>query len=154
MGNILNHIFSFDSILMRHMKIIILSISLIAMLGTFAFSQNTLNNTGGASTSITRVICQVYNTVRNLIFLIGLVLVIVGGTIYALANFMGGSHKGSFQGYGMGMIIGGVLGVVIAVAAPYILNVVVSANPNGVLTATGVSGANGLCNSAGVVGSA
>ena len=126
-------------------KALLVLISLFSLF-TIAYSQS-----NGASTSVTSALCQIYNTVRNVIFLIGIVLAVLGGVVYALASIMPGSHKGGLQGYGIGMIIGGVLGIVIAVIAPYILNLIVSSNPNSILTATGASGVNGICSSAGVV---
>lgn len=133
---------------LKYLRLLLVLISISAVFSTFAFSQ--ANSPSGASSSVTSAICKIYNTVRNVIFLLGLTLAILGGAIYAAASLMPGSHKGGFQGYGMGMIIGGVIGVAIAVAAPYILTLVVQANPNSILTGTGVAGVNGLCSSAGL----
>ncbi|HIH49995.1 TPA: hypothetical protein HA291_00895, partial [Candidatus Micrarchaeota archaeon] len=80
----------------------------------------------GVGSAATNALCQVFNTVRNVIFLLGLTLMIVGGALYAGANIMPSQSKGGFQGYGMAMIVGGVIGVAIAVAAPFVLNLVVS----------------------------
>jgi hypothetical protein len=132
----------------QYLKLIFAAISFFAVFSTLAFSQST-NST--ASTSVTSALCKIYNTIRNVIFLLGLTLAILGGAIYAASALMPGSHKAGFQGYGMGMIIGGVLGVAIAVAAPYILNLIVQANQNSILTGTGVAGANGLCASASII---
>jgi hypothetical protein len=120
---------------------LLILVSLISI-STIVYSQ-----ASGAATSVTGALCQIYNTVRNVIFLIGITLAVLGGVIYAVASIMPGSHKGGLQGYGIGMIIGGVLGIVIAVAAPYILNLIVSSNPNSILTSTGTAGVNGLCSS-------
>lgn len=81
-----------------------------------------------AQAGLTSALCLVFNTIRNVIFILGLTLLILGGALYAGANLMPSSQKGGFQGYGMAMIIGGVIGVAIAVAAPFILNLVVSTN--------------------------
>jgi hypothetical protein len=116
----------------QYLKLIFAAISFFAVFSTLAFSQST-NST--ASTSVTSALCKIYNTIRNVIFLLGLTLAILGGAIYAAS----------------GMIIGGVLGVAIAVAAPYILNLIVQANQNSILTGTGVAGANGLCASASII---
>ncbi|MDE1865506.1 MAG: hypothetical protein KGH94_02615 [Candidatus Micrarchaeota archaeon] len=78
-----------------------------------------------ASSAVLQVICSIFNTIKTVIFVIGLALMILGGAIYAGANLMPSQSRGSFQGYGMAMIIGGVIGVAIAVAAPFILNTVV-----------------------------
>lgn len=122
-------------------------LALISLFSLFTIAYSASN---GASSSVTSALCQIYNTVRNVIFLIGITLAVLGGIVYALSSMMPSSHKGGLQGYGIGMIIGGVMGIVIAVIAPYILNLVVSANPNSILTSTGASGVNGLCSSAGI----
>ena len=84
--------------------------------------------TGGASTTILETICNIFNTIKSVIFILGLSLMVLGGAIYAGANLMPSQSRGSFQGYGMAMVIGGVIGVAIAVAAPFILNTIVSAS--------------------------
>lgn len=129
---------------LRYPKLLLVAVSLFSVF-TIAYSQS------GASTSVTSALCQVYDTIRNVVFLLGITLAVLGGVVYAVSSMMPSSHKGSMQGYGMGMIIGGILGVVIAVAAPYILNLIVSSNPNSVLTATGASGVNGLCSSTSII---
>jgi len=131
--------------LSRYSRIFLILISLFSIF-TIVYSQS-----NGASSSVTSALCQIYNTVRNVIFLIGIVLAVLGGVVYALASIMPSSHKGGFQGYGIGMIIGGIIGIVIAVIAPYILGLIVSSNPNSILTSTGASGVNGLCSSAGII---
>ncbi len=88
------------------------------------------SSSSGVNGGLTSAICLVFSTVRNIIFILGLTLLILGGALYAGANLMPSSQKGGFQGYGMAMIIGGVIGVAIAVAAPFILNLVVSTNSN------------------------
>ncbi len=126
-----------------HSKLILIVISLFS-LATIAYSQATV------SAGISGALCNVYNTVRNVIFLLGLALAILGGAVYALGTMMPSSHKGGIQGYGIGMIIGGIVGIAIAVAAPYLLNLVVSSNANSILTSTGASGVNTLCSSTGL----
>ena len=98
----------------------------LAVLGVFAGLITV--SAAQVQSGLTSAICLVFNTIRNIIFILGLTLLILGGALYAGANLMPSSQKGGFQGYGMAMIIGGVIGVAIAVAAPFILNLVVSTN--------------------------
>ncbi len=81
-----------------------------------------------ASSAVMKTICNIFNTIKEVIFVLGLALMILGGAIYAGANLMPSQSRGGFQGYGMAMIIGGIIGVAIAVAAPFILNTIVSAS--------------------------
>ncbi len=77
-----------------------------------------------ATSSILSQICAIYTTVHSVIFILGLALIIVGAALYAGGNVMPGNTKGAAQGYGLGMIMGGIVGVIIALAAPYILSVI------------------------------
>jgi hypothetical protein len=74
--------------------------------------------------AISSALCSIYNIVHTVIFIIGLVLIILGGAMYAGAHVLPGNLKGSLQGYGMGMIVGGIAGVIIALSAPYIMSVI------------------------------
>jgi len=74
--------------------------------------------------AISSALCSIYSIVHTVIFIIGLVLIILGGAMYAGAHVLPGSLKGSLQGYGMGMIVGGIAGVIIALSAPYIMGVI------------------------------
>ena len=53
---------------------------------------------------------------------------ILGGTLYAGANVAPSQTKGALLGYGMGMIIGGIVGVLIAQVSPFIINLLTSGN--------------------------
>jgi hypothetical protein len=116
--------------------LLLVGISVFMALGLVTVAQGrqgtgiTNGQSTSASSSIINVICQVFNTIKSAIFILGLTLMILGGALYAGANLMPSQSRGGFQGYGMAMIIGGVIGVAIAVAAPFILNIVISANPN------------------------
>src|SRR5271170_416814 len=121
MKNLVYKIFLKQTGIAAYARFILLAVAALGLIGTLATGQ-----TAGAA-GATSAICTVFNTVRNIIFLLGLTLMILGGALYAGANIMPGNSKGAFQGYGMSMIIGGVIGVAIAVAAPFVLNLVVGA---------------------------
>ena len=69
-------------------------------------------------------VCTLYNTIHQVIFVIGLILIIIGAALYASAHVLPGNLKSNAQGYGMGMIVGGVVGVILALSAPFILGVI------------------------------
>ena len=79
-------------------------------------------------------LCGVYNNVHNIIFLLAIVLVLVGGTLYAGANVMPSASKGATQGYGIGFILGGVVGVIISILAPYIIGLVSGRSESSILS--------------------
>ena len=69
-------------------------------------------------------LCNIYNEVHSMVFLLSILLVVLGAAVYAFGHIMPGTHKGQFQGYGMGMVIGGVVGTIIAVLVPYIVRII------------------------------
>jgi hypothetical protein len=126
---------------------------LVALSVVFSMMLIVPAQTSGASsvsTAVMKTICNIFNTIKEVIFVLGLALMILGGAIYAGANLMPSQSRGGFQGYGMAMIIGGIIGVAIAVAAPFILNTIVSASgasgsyvASGAVAGGGTGGVNG-----------
>ena len=82
--------------------------------------------TGGGSSvnGIVGTVCSIYTAVSTAIFILGLMLMILGGTVYAGSHFVPGQTRGQLQGYAMGMVLGGLIGVIIAVMAPYVLGLI------------------------------
>lgn len=134
MKNLVYKIFLKQTGIAAYARFILLAVAALGLIGTLATGQ-----TAGAA-GATSAICTVFNTVRNIIFLLGLTLMILGGALYAGANLLPSTAKGGFQGYGFAMVIGGVVGVAIAIAAPFILNLLLqTAGTNSVLTSTTTS---------------
>ena len=142
MKNFLYRIFLKLSSIATNARFVLLAVATIGLLGTLITAQGG----GGTATGASNVLCAVFNSVRNIIFLLGLTLMILGAALYAGANIMPSAQRGGFQGYGMAMIIGGVVGLVIAIAAPFVLNLLVSAGgSNSVLGYTGTQAIQTLC---------
>jgi hypothetical protein len=78
----------------------------------------------GLTANVIAPICSVYLTVHTVVFVLGLTLLILGAALYAGGNIAPGNLKGSIQGYGMGMIVGGIVGVMLAIIAPWLLGVI------------------------------
>jgi hypothetical protein len=91
-----------------------------------AFVASVFFGTMASAQSATSVICNLLTQVEDVIFILALALMILGGSLYAAANIMPSQQKGAIQGYGMGMIIGGVIGLIIVIMGPYILNLLIS----------------------------
>lgn len=105
----------------------------------FAIGQNnpttpsgtgTGTNTGSTSVvdTLTSQLCGIVNGVRTVIGVIALVMFLVGGTLYAVGHFMpaAGQIKASMQGWAMGMILGGVIGVILVILAPFIISTILN----------------------------
>ncbi|MCL5404974.1 MAG: hypothetical protein M1125_04040 [Candidatus Marsarchaeota archaeon] len=101
-----------------HSKVFRIVLMVLPML---AFASTVSYAAPNAFATITSVICPIYSAISIGIFILGLALIVLGGALYAAAHIMPGQSKGSIQGYGMGMVVGGVIGVIIAELAPFIL---------------------------------
>ena len=79
--------------------------------------------TGGIST-LTSQLCGIVAGVRTVIGVVALVMFLIGGILYAIAHFMpaAGQIKANMQGWSMGMIFGAIVGVVLVLLAPIIIN--------------------------------
>ncbi len=105
-------------------------LTLLALFGSLIVSTAVAQNTPCSA------ILTVYNSVENIIFILGLTLMILGGALYAGSHLLPTQTRGQLQGYGMGMIIGGVVGVIIVIAAPYILNIIAPGAGNATCSTT------------------
>lgn len=74
------------------------------------------------TSNLTGILCGIKDAVMTVVFVVGLLLLVVGGSMYALAHIMPAQQKGALQGYGMGMIIGGVAGIILTLIAPFLIN--------------------------------
>jgi len=146
MGNFLRKVLLNNSGILPNLKFVMMAITMLGFFGTLMVAQTNTGISGATS-----AICLVFNTVKNIIFLLGLTLMLLGAVLYAGGNIMPSNSRGAFQGYGMSMIIGGVVGVAIAVAAPFILNMIVAAGAgtatgsSGILGSTGLTGITSIC---------
>lgn len=95
--------------------------------GTGSGTGGTANN-GSVVTTITSQLCGIVNGVRTVIGVIALVMFLVGGVLYAVGHFMpaAGQIKASMQGWSMGMILGGVIGVILVILAPFIISTILN----------------------------
>ncbi len=91
------------------------------------------NSTGGSSNStnpqistLSAEFCSIVNDVRDVIGILALAMFLVGAILYAGGNFMpaAGNIKSSTQGWAMGMIVGGVIGIILVIAGPFILSII------------------------------
>ncbi|MDE1833155.1 MAG: hypothetical protein KGH58_01930 [Candidatus Micrarchaeota archaeon] len=96
--------------------------------------------------AIQKEIGTICNSIESIVFILGLALMLLGGALYAGSHVMPGQTRGQIQGYGMSMLMGGVVGVIIALLAPWVLNQVIALSGTGAGQVT--------CSSAGAITSA
>ena len=96
---------------------------LLANLVAPLFAQSTI-------ATLTSQLCNIIIGVRTVIGVIALVMFLLGGILYAVGHFMpaAGNVKASMQGWAMGMILGGVIGVILVLVAPFLVGLLLSFN--------------------------
>ncbi len=101
----------------------------------------------GASGNVVSALCGIVNTISTVIAIFSLVMFILGGTLYALAHFLpaAGNFRSGLQGWGMGMIIGGIVALILFIAAPYIVTTVANIGGQSSFGTSGIQTIN--CNS-------
>lgn len=112
-----NAIRKMETALYKYSGLILLLATFASVFGGVAFSQDL---TGFAAT-----LCSLVNTIQDAVFIVALALLTLGGALYAIAHILPGQTKGALQGYGMGMIIGGVVGVILVALAPFVVTTLV-----------------------------
>ncbi len=82
--------------------------------------------------AISSDLCNIVGIVRALIGLLALVLFIIGGALYAVGHFLpqAGQIKQNLQGWSMGMVLGGIIGVVLVLIAPFAINMIIGFGGN------------------------
>ena len=83
---------------------------------------------GASSTNISAEFCNIVAYVRDIVGVFALAMFLIGGILYAAGHFMpaAGNIRSTTQGWAMGMIIGGIVGLILVIIAPYLLGVIVS----------------------------
>ncbi len=118
--------------ILSNLKIFILISSIILGLSGLIFAGFGLGGASGASAQATNQIsttmCAFYDTIMEVIMILAILLMVMGGALYAGSHIMPGQLKGQMQGYAYGMLLGGVVGLIIVLAGPAILHMIVSGN--------------------------
>ena len=96
-------------------------LSLILFISIVAQPLYASQTTSAASYAVAQELCGIVAQVEAIIGILTLLLFIVGGTIYAFSHFLPGQTRGAAQGWSMGMITGGVIGLVIVILSPWVI---------------------------------
>ena len=110
-------------------RIVQLSI-MMGILGSFiaplAFStQGTV-----PTTNVHNILCGVVTTVSDVLSILALMMFILGGTLYAFAHVLpaAGNIRANLQGWGMGMLMGGIIALILYIIAPFIVDKLMGIN--------------------------
>ncbi|MCL4381334.1 hypothetical protein M1141_03625 [Candidatus Marsarchaeota archaeon] len=92
------------------------------------------------STAINKVLCNVYSTIMDVVFVLAIVLMVGGGALYAASRILPGNLKGQLEGYAYGMLLGGVVGIILVILGPDIIKMIVGNTSSGISTTTVCNG--------------
>ncbi|MCL5089941.1 MAG: hypothetical protein M1382_02095 [Candidatus Marsarchaeota archaeon] len=121
MKTITNALSKFVGVISSYSKIV----GMILFSMVFVLSVSSAQFGGGtAGTNISSTLCNVEQTVMSVVFVLGLTLMVLGGAMYAAAHILPGNFKGALTGYGMGMIIGGIAGLILSLMGPYVIQLI------------------------------
>lgn len=121
----------------NYMKVLLMVIGTLSILIAPVIAQT-------AGTSVTTELCNIEQDIHSIVFVLALVLLILGGILYAAAHVVPPSQRGSIQGYAFGMIMGGIIGVIIVLVAPFLINQVIAGSGQIALGTTNLCGTSGL----------
>jgi len=121
--------------LFKYLNKIKMAVFVTMLLGTFASflipvaSAVTQTGTSGLSS----VLCGIISAVATVIGVLAILMFVIGGILYAFAHFLpaAGNLKGSMQGWGMGVLMGGIIMVILYVLAPFIVGTILNFNQVG-----------------------
>ncbi len=103
----------------------------------------------GTAQSIGNALCGIVAIISNIVGVLAILMFVLGGTLYGFAHFMpaSGNIKGSMQGWGMGILMGSIVMLILYLLAPFIITRLIAASQgsNSALPAIQNIG----CNSAG-----
>ena len=89
---------------------------------------------GLVSSPLTSALCSVIGTIATVIGVIAIFMFVLGGILYSFAHFLpaAGNLKGSMQGWGMGMLMGGIVMLILYLLAPFIVGKIIAVSQGGV----------------------
>jgi hypothetical protein len=83
--------------------------------------------TTGMASNISAALCTFKVLVRGVLPALSLVLFLFAGLAYAAGQVFGSEMRAKAQGWAMALLVGGIIGIVLAVLAPILVTIFVNA---------------------------
>ncbi len=76
---------------------------------------------------LTNTLCGIITAISQIVGVLAIFMFILGGTLYAFAHLLpaAGNIKGAAQGWGMSVLMGGIIMIILYGLAPFIVNTVI-----------------------------
>ena len=122
------------------MQLMLVGSIVASLLAPLAYAQNAVSN-------VQDILCSVINTVSDILSILALMMFILGGTLYAFAHVLPatGNIRANLQGWGLGMLMGGIISLILYIIAPYIVDKLIgvsNSNPSSGLYLNNVESIN------------
>ncbi len=110
--------------------------------------------TNGGGEELQDVLCGIIAAIATVIGVLAIFMFVLGGILYAFAHFLpaAGNLKGSMQGWGMGVLMGGIIMIILYVLAPFIVGTILGFSTIGSTNASLPSVGGASCSSNGNLG--
>ena len=102
----------------------LMSLAMLMLLSSAVLAQTTRTGTEVAS-GIASSLCDLKGLIIGIIPTIALIMFLLAGLAYAAGQTFGAEMKAKAQGWAMSLLVGGMVGIVIAVVAPLLVDVFV-----------------------------
>jgi len=79
----------------------------------------TTTGTGG----ITNALTNICTTIKAIVPIVALLMFIIAGAVYAAGQVMGAETRARANVWSTAMLVGGIIGLIIAASAPYFVNI-------------------------------
>lgn len=117
----------------------------------FVYAQTPANGGGGSTssanvTSVQKTFCSLISLISEIIEILAIFMFALGAILYGSATLLpaAGNFKGSMQGWGMGMIIGGVIAIILYLLSGFIITKIASFGGAGVVPSIAQVNCNSL----------
>jgi len=96
---------------------------LLPLLAVVLLSGTVLAISGSSvATGITRQLCNIKALIVGIIPTVALIMFLLAGLVYAAGQTFGAEMKAKAQGWAMSLLVGGIIGIVLAVIAPLLVD--------------------------------
>jgi hypothetical protein len=84
---------------------------------------------------LTGELCYVYGSINDILFVFAMTVVLLGAVLYMASSVLPAQARGTIQGYAIGMLLGGIVGIAIAAFSVGVVSLATNVPVTGLLTA-------------------
>lgn len=106
----------------------LLSLALVAVFGAALVSAGTTTSITATVTAITTALCGIRSLIIGIVPTISLILILLAGLAYAAGQAFGAETKAKAQGWAMSMLVGGIIGILLVIIAPFVVDTFANLN--------------------------